>query len=83
VLQLEDGLGVEEVVLAVAPPLVLAARIELGRGRRCVRTRGGAADDFFGDDADADAADARRGPGEVLVDERLSRPTASKICAPQ
>ena len=35
------------------------------------------------DDRQTDAADARRGPGEVLVDERRSSPTASKICAPQ
>ncbi len=34
VLQLEHGLGIEQVVLAVTPPLVLAARFELGVARR-------------------------------------------------
>ena len=73
VLQLEDRVGVEQVVLAVAPPLVLAARFEIARRRRPrsgtrVRCRCRTSSAI---DVDADAADARRGPGEVLVDERL------------
>ena len=39
VLQLEDRLRVEEVVLAVAPPLVLAAPVELGSVDRPRRER--------------------------------------------
>src|SRR6185295_8185883 len=75
VLQLVDGLGVEEVVLAVAPPLVLAAAIELVRvagagGERAAMP----ADDLLGDDRRADAADARRGAGEIVIDEGAIQP---------
>src|SRR3979490_3184098 len=70
VLQLEDRVRVEQVILAVAPPLVLAARIELGQGPGLVLERAAMPlDGFLGDDVDADAADPRRRPGEVLVDE--------------
>ena len=85
-LQLEDGVGVEEVVLALAPPLVLAADRQLAVrellgpvGERDAVARR----DLGRDHVEVDALDARRGAGEVLVDERLRcRPTASKICAP-
>ena len=58
VLQLEDRVRVEEMHLAVAPPLVLAALVELGVRERAMRirvlmTRG----HFLRDDVDADAAD--------------------------
>ena len=64
VLQLEDGVGVEEVVLAFAPPLVLAADRQLAvrellgpvRVRDVVPRR-----DFVGDHVEVDALDARRG----------------------
>ena len=86
VLQLEHRVGVEEVDLAVAPPLVLAAALELGRtGRpRPERAARGAAalpprsavrpTPPIRDDVD----------GEVGFSTKAwSRPTASKICAPQ
>ncbi len=72
VLQLVDRLRVEEVVLAVVPPLVLAPGIELvgrdparSKGRPVPRRR------LAGHDPDPDAGDARRSPGEVLVDQVL------------
>ena len=71
VLQLEHRLRVEQVVLAVAPPLVLAAPLEVVLADRPRRERLLVPPPhFFGDDVDADAADARRGAREVLVDER-------------
>ena len=76
VLELEHGLGVEQVVLALAAPLVLAAELELavgpllGRsGRRC-----------GGGPATSSAISSRPmppscddGAGEVLVDHVVSR----------
>ena len=38
---------------------------------------------FARDFRQTDAADTRRRPGKILVDQFLPRPTASKICAPQ
>ena len=72
VLQLEHRLRIEEVVLAVAPPLVLAAAVELLRASR-PRTEGAlvAPAHLFGNHVDADAADARHRVREVAVDERL------------
>ena len=74
VLQLEDGLGVEEVELALPAPLVLAAHLELAVGQlgrpRLVGlpVPGG---HLGGEHRQADAADAADDvPGEVLVDER-------------
>ena len=69
-LQLEHRVGVEQVVLAVAPPLVFAAPLEVvladrPRGERLLVP----APHLLGDDVDADAADARRRAREVLVDE--------------
>ena len=75
VLQLEHRLGVEQVVLAVAPPLVLAAPLEIVLADRPRRERLLVPPPhFFGDDVDADAADARGGAREVLVDERAVEP---------
>ena len=72
VLQLEYRRRVEQVVLALAPPLVLAAPVEIGLTRHPARIRLLVPPrDLFGDDLDADAADARRGPREVLVDEPM------------
>ena len=73
VLELEDRLGVEEVELALAPPLVLAADLELavgplGRARLVgLPVAGG---DLGREHRKSDAADPARGAGEVLVDQR-------------
>src|SRR2546422_7897209 len=57
--------------LAVAPPLVLAAPVEVGLddGPRRIGVLLPLAD-FFRDDVDADAADAGSGPREVALHER-------------
>ncbi len=73
-LEPEDGLGVEQVRLALAAPLVLAADLQ-----RAVRGRdaggrvglGVARGDLLGDHVDADAADLGGGAVEVLLDEGL------------
>ncbi len=70
VLQQRDRLGVPLMVLAVAPPGVDAADgqqllVVGGVGRRMAVER------LLGEHVDADAADPRRGAGEVAVDERL------------
>ena len=71
-LQLEDGLRVEQVRLALAAPLVLAAhpqRAVLVRHPRVgVPVPGG---DLLGDDVEPDAAEPRGRAGEVVVDEVL------------
>ena len=74
VLQREDRLRVEQVHLALAAPLVLAADLEravgaLGRvgGVRAAVPGGG----LLGDDLEPDAAEPARRAGEVLVDEVL------------
>jgi hypothetical protein len=70
VLQLEDGVRVEEVVFAVAPPLVLAAAVEIPRAAAPRwKGHGVAPENLAGDDVDADAADPRRRPREVLIHE--------------
>jgi hypothetical protein len=71
VLQLEDGVGVEEVVFAVASPLILTARLQFGCGTGpswmgAPEPR----DRLFGNDVQADAADARGGSAEISIDER-------------
>ena len=72
VLQLEHRLRIEQVVLAVAAPLVLAARVELVVLSAAVDERPRVPpDDLLGHRVDADAADARRGPREAAVDEGL------------
>ena len=75
VLQLEHRLRVEQVVLALAAPLVLAAELERrgGRARRGGRvgaSRGGG--DLVGELVEADAAEPAHGAGEVLVDELVA-----------
>ena len=79
-----DRLRIEQMKLAVLAPLILTADIErvaVDRiGRKSARML---LLHFTRDDLQADAADARRRPGEILVDQFLLRPTASKICAPQ
>jgi hypothetical protein len=75
VLQLEDGLRVEQVVLTIAAPLVLSARIEIGHtGGPAAVGAFVAQAHFLRDDVDADAADARGRVCEVLVDELLAQP---------
>ena len=71
-LQLVDCFGVEQVVFAVAPPLILPAGIQRcavdGAGRKRVPVPQA---DFFGYDVDAHALNLGRGPGEILVDDRV------------
>ena len=74
VLQPEHRLGVEQVRLALAAPLVLAADVE-----RAVRRRQAVdgvrlavpAGDLLGHGVDVDAAELAGGAGEVAVDQRL------------
>ena len=74
VLEAEDGLRVEQVRLALAAPLVLAADLQRAvrggdaGGRVRLGVPGG---DLLGDDVEADAADLGGGAVEVLVDEVL------------
>ena len=74
-LQAVDAFRVEQVVLALGAPLVLAAhgqRVAVAGGtvgeRRVV-----AQQHFLRDHVGADAADARGGPGEVFVDHVLAQ----------
>ena len=77
VLETEDGLGVEQVGLALATPLVLAADGELAvrradaaaRVRRAVPHR-----DLLGDHVELDAAELGRRAGEVAVHQGLREP---------
>ena len=71
---------VEEVVLALDAVLDVAADAELLVVDRPLGRVGPvlAHLHFAGDDVDADAADARRRPGEVLVDEVLVEPDAPR-----
>ena len=70
VLEQRDRLGVPHVVLAVAPPGVDAADGQQVLVR--ARPRAGVAvERLAGQHAEPDAADARRGAGEVAIDERL------------
>ena len=75
VLELEHGVRVEEVILPLAPPLILAAPLELGVPHRPVGEGPGVARRrLLGDDVDAHAADPRGGPREVAVHEGLVQP---------
>ena len=71
-LQLVHRVGIEQVVLAIAAPLVAAADIE-GRALRLAVGEGHAVPrfDVAGDFFHADAFDAGRRPGEVTVDDGL------------
>ncbi len=61
-------------VLALLAPLVLAADVErLAVDRPFGESMIVAGADLAGDDVQADAADARRGAGEVLVDYFLAQ----------
>src|SRR4029450_5071076 len=70
VLEQRDRLGVPHVVLAIAPP-----RVDPAPGQQVlVRARPRAhvaVERLARQHAQPDAADARRGPGEVTVDQRL------------
>ena len=70
-LQRVNGFRIEQVKLAVLAPLVMAAGVEhmavdlaVGKGQLMPGLH------FPGDDVQADAADARRGAGEVLFNHR-------------
>ena len=80
VLELEHRLRVEEVVLAFATPLVLAAPVEVAVrelvGAVGVRARV-TATHLFGQLVDPDATQARHGAGEVLLDELV--PEADRL----
>ena len=86
-LEPEDRLGVEQVRLALAAPLVLAAD-RRARGARARCRRAGyavavAAGDLLGDHVEPDAAELGGRAGEVAVDELLATGRrASKIWAP-
>ena len=68
-----DGFRAEQVMLAVGPPLVLAAGRQCLAGQRPLREGGLVAHQHLaGHDVQADAADARCGPGEMLVNDVLA-----------
>ena len=72
VLQLEDRVGVEEVILPVLPPLVLPAPFQVGLADQPIREGPPVApEDLLGDDLQTDAAHPRGRPREILVDELL------------
>ncbi|CAB4935401.1 unannotated protein [freshwater metagenome] len=74
VLQAEHRLRVEQVRLALAPPLVLAAHVQGAVGRGDARRRvchGMPCRDLCSEDIEADSAELRGGPGEVGLNERL------------
>ena len=75
-LELGDGVRVPHVVLAVAAPVVGAAGVELEAGGelRLRVCRAVAAEHVGFDGVGPDAADPRRGPREVAVDELLAEP---------
>ena len=56
-LQLGHRFGVEEVVLPVAPPLILAAHVEIALGNRPVGNACGGDADLFGNRVNSDAFD--------------------------
>ena len=72
-LQQRDGMGVEEMMLAVAAPLVVAAHVQglVVRHRPFRIALMMVFPVLRFDLRQADALDAGRGPGEVLVDDRL------------
>ena len=71
-LEAVDRLGREEVSFTLAAPLVLSAGGQHGRVGRALGIGGAmAGEDFLRDDIEADAADARGGPREVVVDDGL------------
>ena len=79
-----DNLGREEMMLAVPPPLVFAARVEARRpspasGKGC----GMPQTDLLGNHLEADAADARRGRRKVPIDERSAPARSLRRSAPR
>ena len=75
-LQPEHRLGVEDVELALAPPLVLAADPQVAMGGRLGAVHPGEAvapGDLLGHLVEADAAEPAHGAGEVLVDQLLGQ----------
>jgi hypothetical protein len=83
VLQLGDRVRRPHVLFAADAEGVLAAGVEhVGQHRVGAEGLLVQADGLFHHLEHADALDLAGGAGEVLVDQRLLRPTASKICAP-
>src|SRR5579875_4035255 len=71
-LELGDGVRVVHVKLAPPPPLIIAADVEFRRQVGLGRERAPMANRALARDrVEADAADARRGPGEVAIDGLL------------
>ncbi len=70
VLQFVNGLGIEEMVFAVAPPLILTANVQridrhiAFRIRACMSRQS-----LRGDDVETHAFNARRSAGEIFVDD--------------
>ena len=86
VLQLEHRLRVEQVDLALAPPLVLAAELEPAVGTLLGPARMGdgvAGGDLGGDLVEPDAAEAADRAGEVLVDQLLAEADRTRRSAPR
>ncbi len=84
-LQLEHGLRVEQVDLALAAPLVLAAELELAVGPLLGARRVGlgvAGGDLGGDLVEADAAEPADRAGEVALDELLAEPDGLEDLGP-
>ena len=83
-LHFADARRIQQMILAAHAERVTAAhrqfRIDIGQRlkRQRVLHRG-----FARDDVEPDALDARRGAGEIFVDDVPFRPMASNTCAPR
>src|SRR3954469_8837585 len=73
VLEPGDGQRIPVVVLALNAILILAARIESRCRPVIAKTGPVTTQSFFGDEIEADAADARRRSDEVAIDERRAQ----------
>jgi hypothetical protein len=78
-LELGDRLRVEQVIFAIAPPLILPAPVQirfahraLGVGVMMAQAR------FFCDNLKTNTADARGSPGEIPIDKGLIEPDGLK-----
>ncbi|OOO00787.1 MAG: hypothetical protein USCGTAYLOR_03017 [Chromatiales bacterium USCg_Taylor] len=75
VLETKDRFRIEQVVFAVAPPLVLPAPVEVRLPGRALGVGVVMAQaHLLRDHMDPDPTDPRGGPGEVPVDDRLVEP---------
>ncbi len=84
VLQFENGVRIEQMILAIASPLVFTAPLEVGPFHRPVREGIMVPQaDFIGDHIETDTADAGGRPGEVLINELLiEADRLEDLCAP-